>query len=771
MKRWISLLAASLLVPASAWAVNGPWSVTFPQPSVDTLDSIATNGTVDVAVGRQGEVLTSSDGTHWARVVTGYEALADNLVSVIWTGSRFYAIGDAGLVLSSTDGAHWSGQYPLPGNYIGTVQGFSTVSSGNGEVVLGDAPGLNLSSTNGTTWKVEDRTLTAFYSYYKLFWFAGNFYGLSGLFESSPDGLNLGQQVSIPSGSVCDVTTNGSIMVATDNGGHFYTTTDGTHWNGPGPTTPVACFPFSNSRTQLQWTGKDFAWLVSNSTYYSSTDGLNWTPRQISNNYIFTQLIWDGSKYIGIGAFGLIATSPDGVNFTQVAGAGVAPNQAESMAWTGSTYVIGLNNLGNDVSLLVGSGSSWQAVAQPILHVSFVNDTLYGFSNLTFRMMTSKDGISWNNSTLTPGLMTDLGFTAVAGDGNSQVTAVGQNAGAISTDDGATWTPATVSFSEAPRKLIHAQNQYVGISFSHIITSSDGIHWNEQQPLTPAGGTAGFTDVLFGNGMYIAFSQDGSEFTSPDAVTWTSRTALPGNTSNALWRAVWDGQEFIAVGLYTGFTSGLPSGSTLWTSADGLTWYPELVPPGMTAAALVVGNGEVLVGGARSDVARAVPGQRGVPIAHAVSVSIDPSMMSTEGFNATDPQSLPLTYLTTFGQSSSFGTGNGNYFITIPHQASGNFVITPTSQPATTPFSFDYMVSNDVVFSAPATVSVTVAQPAPPPPTGGGGGSSGGKSGGGGVGMAELCGLLVIAALRRRMHARDDAAFVPGRGAAARGRG
>ncbi|MFI4920852.1 MAG: hypothetical protein ACHQAZ_04340, partial [Gammaproteobacteria bacterium] len=663
-----------------------------------------------------------------------------------------------GLVLISADGTHWNGQYPVPANLAGSFQGFSAIGSGNGTVVLGDGLGLNLNTTtDGATWKpaIPSSTTASFYSYYKLMYFAGKFYGFSNEIESSPDGLNLGQTVSFPGSSVCDVTTNGSIMVATDTNGDFYTTTDGTHWTGPGPQTPVACFPLQNSRTQLQWTGKDFAWLISGVTYYSSTDGLHWTARTVNNSFIFTQLIWDGSKYIGIGVNGLIATSTDGITFTRVAGSSQTANSGDTMAWTGSTYVIGETDGSNSYSLLVGSGSNWQAVAQPIKQVSFVNDTLYGFNDLDFnRMVTSADGITWNRSTLTPGALSDPNVTAVAGDGHSQVVAVGQSAGAISTDDGATWTTQTVSLTEAPIKVVRGSGKYVGITSSHIITSSDGINWSDQQLTNSSGRVGHYADILYGHGLYIALSQDGTEFTSTDATNWSSHTALPGTTSTVLWSAVWDGDEFIATAVSSDFVTTAVTNSTLWTSADGLTWYPEIVPSGGAASALAVGNGEVLASGWQGMVMRAVPGQRGLPVAHAVSISIDPSKAISGNFSVSDPQNLPLIFSGVYAQCGILENG---YTITIPKQAHGNFTITPFIQPPTTPFSFDYVVSNDVVYSAPATVSVTIEQPVTPPPSGGGGGgggSGGGKSGGGSFGLLALAGIFGLTAMRRRREGR-----------------
>lgn len=82
----------------------------------------------------------------------------------------------------------------------------------------------------------------------------------------------------------------------------------------------------------------------------------------------------------------------------------------------------------------------------------------------------------------------------------------------------------------------------------------------------PAGGhgdswdniTARYTSVAYGNGMYVAVGAGGLVKTSPDANTWTARAS---GTENNLWKVIYGGGKFVAVG-----------GSQIFTSTDGITW-------------------------------------------------------------------------------------------------------------------------------------------------------------------------------------------------------
>jgi hypothetical protein len=107
------------------------------------------------------------------------------------------------------------------------------------------------------------------------------------------------------------------------------------------------------------------------------------------------------------------------------------------------------------------------------------------------------------------------------------------------------------------------------------MTSPDGITWTSRT----AAAANNWKAVCFGNGVFVAISTNGTDrvMTSPDGITWTSRT---------------NATEMYAVcygyGLYvaTGF-------GTLRVSTDGITWAAVTSPisGSRTIQAVGFGNG------------------------------------------------------------------------------------------------------------------------------------------------------------------------------------
>lgn len=88
--------------------------------------------------------------------------------------------------------------------------------------------------------------------------------------------------------------------------------------------------------------------------------------------------------------------------------------------------------------------------------------------------------------------------------------------------------------------------------------------WTERALPLPSGSVVWLKDVVYGGSLYVAVGED--IFTSPDGVTWTER---PAGVSEVLNDVTWSGGRFVAVG----------EGGTVATSADGVSWTLQAVPP------------------------------------------------------------------------------------------------------------------------------------------------------------------------------------------------
>jgi hypothetical protein len=80
---------------------EGTWT---PAARSETLNDVAHTGIGFVAVGYEGVILTSTDGTTWASPVSG---TGSTLYSVNAIDGRIVAVGSGGTILVSTDGSTW----------------------------------------------------------------------------------------------------------------------------------------------------------------------------------------------------------------------------------------------------------------------------------------------------------------------------------------------------------------------------------------------------------------------------------------------------------------------------------------------------------------------------------------------------------------------------------------------------------------------------------------------------------------------------------------
>ena len=137
-------------------------------------------------------------------------------------------------------------------------------------------------------------------------------------------------------------------------------------------------------------------------------------------------------------------------------------------------------------------------------------------------MRISNDGETWDQT----GTLTTTGFTAIAYGKNRFVTIKsGTNVTnyATSTTVTGTWTAGTLPSSSNWNSIAYGNNRFVAISNTSgtvAAYSLDGITWTAST--LPA--TAVWTSVTYGQGVFLAVSTTTAAATSPDGVTWTTRT-------------------------------------------------------------------------------------------------------------------------------------------------------------------------------------------------------------------------------------------------------
>ncbi len=138
---------------------------------------------------------------------------------------------------------------------------------------------------------------------------------------------------------------------------------------------------------------------------------------------------------------------------------------------------------------------------------------------------------------------------------------------------GDTWTSRTPAAKNQWTSVTYGAGLFVAVSFdgdaNQVMTSPDGITWTSRT--SPVGYNA-WTSVTYGGGLFVAISSVGDPnpvMTSPDGITWTSRKAA---ASKSGWSSVtYGGGLFVVVG-----------GNRVMTSPDGITWTRRTSPPSAT---------------------------------------------------------------------------------------------------------------------------------------------------------------------------------------------
>ena len=265
--------------------------VTLRDPRVSSnLNAVASSGTLFVAVGDAGTIVTSSDGASWTpRSVPSPNCgiTCNAFRGVAWTGSQFVAVGDSGAIFSSANGINWVSRS------VSSATNLSAVTwAGTQLVAVGTSSGvgaISLTSPDGITWTPHG-PIGAFEILYGVAW----------------------------SGAVFAATGMNSI----------YTSADGVSWTSTGLS--------GSTGSSISWTGSKFVAVIG-SGVTTSSDGISWSTQSLGGPVLRTSG-FSGSQYVAAGGSGVLFTSPDAVTWTKQ-GSGTQTSLT-GMTWAGTQLVI-----------------------------------------------------------------------------------------------------------------------------------------------------------------------------------------------------------------------------------------------------------------------------------------------------------------------------------------------------------------------------------------------------------------------------------------------
>ncbi|TVR52258.1 MAG: DUF2341 domain-containing protein, partial [Puniceicoccaceae bacterium] len=487
------------------------------------LRAVATNGSKYVAVGGdylEGIVLESADGQTWTdRTPAGLESI---LYGVIWDGTRFVAVGghwqtDTGIVMDSGDGITWS-EHTL--NEVPTLHG---VANDGGTLVAVGGDWLEpviLRNTGATSWTgamvPSEETLYGV-GHANHLWLA---FGERGTLLSSADGLDWTALESGTDFALRGAVWDGDDFTLVGDGGAILESGDGTAWTVQNPGTRVSLEDVDGGGLGLMTVGEKGAARF-------SADGLNWQDASFTPGQRFLGVATNGSVFVKVGQGGdILSSSNNGDSWTSRFS---KENRALEAVTRGNVFVA------------VGSGGT---------------------------IASSSNGTSWTERT-SP---TSLRLRAVAYNGSAW-RVVGQDGVILGSDNGSSWNLVHAGLGDTLRGVTHNGDYWIAVGDGGAIwLSVDGDDWSEISPLTHRTLHA----VTSGGGTTFAVGSGGTLLTSADGLVWEMRNT---RVSANLLGATYNDGLLVAVG-------GM--GTVLTSVALDTVETPEISPDSVGNEASVV---------------------------------------------------------------------------------------------------------------------------------------------------------------------------------------
>ncbi len=315
----------------------------------------------------------------------------------------------------------------------------------------------------------------------------------------------------------------------------------------------------------------------------------------LSYSPFMSKVVFNGTKYTGVGSSGYIADSTDGITWTQHDTGSAISFKDIAVAGDAAVAVPGddryypgehVDQTDNFIGLAyTTNGTSWQladrASETQCVQISSVTHDGTQFVGVfdSASICTSTDGNAWTLRATHNG----QSFTGIVAGNNAYVLSIADGIVVVTDlDNTASSVPAT---NGALKDLIFADSKFVAINASSaVITSTDGVTWVDA---TGAVIPAGALRVSYSAGKEFTVYASGEVlFTSPDAVTWTEVAGAP--YPNAISKILANGTNESLIVL----------DGTILRSTDNATWtdVSPVMPAGQIQAYLKH-DGTVYAGG------------------------------------------------------------------------------------------------------------------------------------------------------------------------------
>jgi hypothetical protein len=380
------------------------------------LNAIAYGNGQFVAGGNYGsEVIASADGTAW----TAHQSAANGISTVAFGNGQFVAVEfGGGQIMSSADGVTWVRRFT-------GAWAVNRVAFGNGQfVAIGER--AILTSRDGANWTLRQSGCQGQVG--RLGYLGGEFVALSdcGTILTSTDGTTWMQHLTgdqVPQASLSAITYGNGQFVAS-SASNIVTSTDGTSWiQHPSPT-PFGLYEIAYGSGQFVGLAQDETGTTN--IFFSSPDGTNWTPRFVVSwpwtfsSQGFNSIVYANGQFVAVGGWedlssgasqANIATSTDGMHWTpqQLTATtnilrGVTYGRGQFVAVGGHVIVYdGYPHVGEDIGSIITSadGTNWVLQLDGVIgdQVAYGNGQFIVASHWS-TILASSDGLNWTQHRL-----------------------------------------------------------------------------------------------------------------------------------------------------------------------------------------------------------------------------------------------------------------------------------------------------------------------------------------------------------------------------------
>jgi hypothetical protein len=251
-------------------------------------------GTAFVAVGANGAMYSSADGTTWTAL---NPSVATNLNAAVYRGV-YLAAGDGGAMLYSTDAVTWTPRT------TGTANNLYAIATNSGLFVAVGAKGTIVTSVDGITWTAAANSATAndlyAVAYGSGLWIA---VGANGTLITSADGSTW---TAVASNTALDLkgvaigistASNAFLLVAVGANGTLITSPDALTWTAQ---TPIG----TNTLSAVTY-GTQFIAVSANGSIFTSTDGTTWAGQPSTTSSNLNAIVHAPYSYSVVGAAGV----------------------------------------------------------------------------------------------------------------------------------------------------------------------------------------------------------------------------------------------------------------------------------------------------------------------------------------------------------------------------------------------------------------------------------------------------------------------------------